>query len=315
MSIWTWAARLAGPIIQKRYNPNAHAGVLYFHRVLRTPSSLYPDDPTVDELDRLIACLKQCFLLVRADELAADPGDTKPRLALTFDDGYADNITHALPVLDKHQVKGTFFIATDGMAGEGILWHDKVLQCIMQAPGAELCQLPRTAYQGRRTQRTLIAQGMLSDLKHLPHEESREALAELETKFNPEYERFMMTAFEVRRLHDEGHAIGGHTMSHRILTTLNDEEARCEIQGSFDALQRVTGEPPLLFCYPNGEPEVDFTEKHKGMVVDAGYTLAFSTRDGGVNPYSDLLSINRFLPFRRHPLLRTLSAMKIAGEA
>ncbi|HEX5765449.1 MAG TPA: polysaccharide deacetylase family protein, partial [Woeseiaceae bacterium] len=100
------------------------ASVLIFHRVLRERDSLRPNEPIIEEFETLIRFLADNFrvrLLREAVADVADGSDDGHSVAITFDDGYADNVDNALPVLRKYGVPATFFITSDTLE-TGVMW-------------------------------------------------------------------------------------------------------------------------------------------------------------------------------------------------
>lgn len=96
----------------------------------------------------------------------------------------------------------------------------------------------------------------------------------------------VMTARQIRDL-GATFEIGAHTLEHRVLTTLSDDEAQREIFESKSWIEEVTGRPCAMFCPPQGR----FTHRHVGMARNAGFvglrtvelmSLGFPRREGGV---------------------------------
>ncbi len=83
-----------------------------------------------------------------------------------------------------------------------------------------------------------------------------------------------LTDDNLRALAEEGFEVGAHTLTHRLLPTLSPDEARGEIVGSREHLERVLGAPITSFCYPAGK----YQRKHVALVEGAGYTYARSVR-------------------------------------
>jgi peptidoglycan/xylan/chitin deacetylase (PgdA/CDA1 family) len=107
-----------------------------------------------------------------------------------------------------------------------------------------------------------------------------------------------MTRSQLQRLSsDSRNQIGGHTVTHPILSKLNLDKAREEIEIGKKDLEQIIGRPVDCFAYPNGIPEKDYQKEHVSLVRDAGFALAVSTSAGGVGVDSDPLQLPRFTPW------------------
>ena len=106
--------------------------ILIFHRVLPETDPLFPDEPDALRFDQVMGWVKTWFNVIPLD---AAVDSLKARnlparaLAITFDDGYADNRTVALPILKRHGLSATFFIATGYLNG-GRMWNDTIIEAI-----------------------------------------------------------------------------------------------------------------------------------------------------------------------------------------
>jgi peptidoglycan/xylan/chitin deacetylase (PgdA/CDA1 family) len=317
MSLYTRISQIAADTIKRRYNPDARSGVLYFHRVMDRHCRYYPDDITIAELDRLLFELKRFFTIVPlSDILSPTESDDKPKLGISFDDGYKDNITNALPLLRKHNVPATVFIATAGL-DEGILFQDKIIDIIKAASSQSLSE-HNFASQGKKSDRPLIASQFAHEMKYYPLKKREEALEKMINSFDfdvNDFSRLMLSSDELLTLSkDPLITIGAHTHDHAILSTLTEYQVDHQLSHSKDVLERIIGREVDIFCYPNGNPEKDFSPEHISMIARAGFKMAFTTQDGGADQTTNRMTIPRFLPFRRQSLLRSLSAIKISGE-
>ncbi|HSB62951.1 MAG TPA: polysaccharide deacetylase family protein [Thermoanaerobaculia bacterium] len=99
----------------------------------------------------------------------------------------------------------------------------------------------------------------------------------------------LLSADEVRALHDKGLEIGSHGATHRALTGLSDGELSREVEGSREALERVVGAPITSFCYPFG----DFDDRVVEAVRRAGYRAATVIRGGISKDLSDPFRLKR----------------------
>jgi peptidoglycan/xylan/chitin deacetylase (PgdA/CDA1 family) len=297
MKIKPLLAKLATSVLRSKLNPDNNIGVLYFH------------------------VLKSSFELCSISEGLAksESPSGKPILCISFDDGYFDNFSNALPILEEKGVTATFFVATSGVE-RGYLDQD-VVENWFRTVDAKLIpvalrNVPGGPELGEFPERAKAYQTYLNYFKYLsPEHQAKIAMARLDqiqplTAFN----NCMMKPEHVKRLVEFGHEVGGHTHSHRILTTVDDNEALDEISSCKEKLEEWTQGPVSLFAYPNGNPEKDFTDAHINMVKQCGFDFAFSTKDGGIkNSKSDVPGA-RFLPYRREPVQFALSSLKIMGE-
>ena len=95
-----------------------------FHRVLPQVDPLFPDEMDAARFDAVCGWLKSWFNVLPLDEAVRRlKNGTLPQraMALTFDDGYADNHDVALPILKRHGLPCAFFIATGFLDG-GRMW-------------------------------------------------------------------------------------------------------------------------------------------------------------------------------------------------
>ena len=229
-----------------------------------------------------------------------------PRRAacVTFDDGYLDNAEVALPILQKHRVSATFFVATGYLDG-GCMWNDRVIEAVrsMPGPGLDLQAWGLPIFEiGSILSRRLAIQQILPALKYLPGPE-REARAEhlAAAAGVPAGKGPMMHESHVRALRAAGMEIGAHSVTHPILTQVAAHEARREIVECGRRLAEILREPVRLFAYPNGKPGQDYGPEHVRMVRDAGYSAAVSTAWGVAAAGADVYQLPRFTPWDRTP--------------
>jgi hypothetical protein len=165
-------------------SPGARQGrlaILIFHRVLARPDPLLPDVPDVQRFHALIGWMCKWFNVLPLDAAVRQLGNgtLPPRAAaITFDDGYADNASQALPVLRHHGVTATFFISSAYLDG-GRMWNDSVIEAIrctrhpeMDLRDVRLGLLPlRTLEQRRAAIETLLGR-----IKYLEPQQRQQAV-------------------------------------------------------------------------------------------------------------------------------------------
>ena len=281
--------------------------ILIYHRVLADP------DPVLhDEIEA--ATFEQHAALLRSEFNALPLGEACTRLArrslparaacITFDDGYADNERIALPILKRLGLPATFFVST-GFSDGGIMFNDGVIEAVRRSPAGthDLSSLGLGSHSvGDSTSRRAAINALIGQLKYRPVGERRALVVQLAAAMRSTLPSdLMMRPAQIKRLHDEGMEIGGHTINHPILATLDAEEARAEIVGGKRRLEEITGAPVTLFAYPNGKPGRDYGPRDVELVKKAGFAAAVSTTSGVANRTSDLFQLPRFGPWDRNP--------------
>jgi len=297
----------------------ARLSIFIFHRVRPTPDPLFPDVPDAARFDRMLAWLRAWFNVLPLGEAVRRLGTgTLPArcAALTFDDGYEDNVSVAFPILRKHGLTATFFIATGYLDG-GCMWNDRIIaairDCRRDTLDLEHLRLGRHPLTPSLARRTAI-DAVIDRSKYLDMgERERVAEAVAEAADIRSSEDIMMNAAAVRELHAHGMEIGAHTVSHPILARISADQSRKEMALSKTTLEALLQEPIELFAYPNGKPGVDYLAEHAALAREAGFTAAVSTGWGAADRTTDRMQLPRFTPWDRtrgrfaYRLLRNLA--------
>ncbi len=314
--------RLAKPAL-RMLSPggsNGKLSILIYHRVLPLPDPLLPGDPDAATFRWQMQTVSSLFNVLPLDEAVARlaDGSLPPRAAcVTFDDGYADNAEVALPILRELGLPATFFVATGYLDG-GMMFNDQVIEILRRLPGEEL-NLDVVGLGPRRfstpAERAAIAMAVIRAIKHLDSHERQakvDALAALCPQPLPD--DVMMTTAQVRALAAAGMTIGGHTLSHPILTRVSDKLAREEIGGGREMLEGIVKQPVCLFAYPNGKPGQDYDARHVTMVRQCGFEAAVSTAWGVSTGSRDPYQLARFTPWDQTPLRFAMRLVRNLGQ-
>lgn len=277
--------------------------VLMWHRVLPEPDPLRPDDPDALEFARVAALLARWFNVVSLEEgLAGLRAGTLPSraVAITFDDGYADNLTVAQPILARLGLPATVFVATGYLNG-GRMWNDSVIELVKAVKGARLdaravgCDVLAV---GNPAERGAAVAALIKALKYRPQAERQSAVDALAAEAGVALPGdLMLSSAGVVALARAGVDIGGHTCSHPILAGLGDDVAREEIVRNRAELAALTGSAPRFFAYPNGRPGRDYGARDVALVREAGYAAAVSTAVGAAASGDGLYELPRFGPW------------------
>lgn len=286
----------------------ARLSILIYHRVLRQPDPLFPDEVDARLFDRQMKSLTQAFNVLRLSDAARRlrEGTLPPRSAcITFDDGYADNAEVALPILQRYGLPCTFFIATGFLDG-GRMWNDTLIEAVRNTRKTAL-QLEHLGFGSHATgsieERRATIGKLLNSLKYLPLAERLEKVAGVaETADCKLPDKLMLSSQQVRALHDAGMEIGAHTVNHPILTRISDQAGEAEIVQSKHALEALLQAPITLFAYPNGRPRQDYAAQHVAIVRKLGFRAAVATAWGAATADSDSFQLPRFTPWDKSPM-------------
>jgi len=286
---------------------DARLSVVLFHRVLAAPDPLFPDDIDRRRFEAICDWLASWFNVLPLDEAlqrALDGRLPERALAITFDDGYADNHDLALPILRARGLTATFFIATGFLDG-GRMWNDTIIEairrCTQTVLDLESLGLPGIGPIDLQTteQRRGAAHRLLGAAKYLPVAQREQVANRLAALVGaPLPGDLMMSSAQLRAMASAGMQIGAHTVNHPILARLDDQEAGTEITNGKRALEALLQQPMTLFAYPNGKPGQDYAARDVELARQAGFTAAVSTAYGAWRPgRGDRFQIPRFTPW------------------
>lgn len=258
---------------------------LCYHRVL---PELGASDPWLvvgaQTFERQLDVLSRRYDFVTAEALARaiaeDDLGGRPRCAITFDDGYADNLEHGLPVLRRFSAPASIYVSTDPVGGGQVLWFERVGAILegayrrgaqASAQKAAAAILPASPPAG--TDATTLARALCEALKDLPTPDRLMRIGDYERVVGapdaadlPRY----LSWDEVRDLRDAGWEIGSHSRTHPILPRTDGPTAGEEITRSRAELADAIGRAPAGFAYPNG----DCDDRTVALVRQAGYRYA-----------------------------------------
>lgn len=285
--------------------PRARLSVLIFHRVLPAADPLLPELPTAAEFEATMRWVREWFQVLPLGEAAGrlfDGSLPARAMAITFDDGYADNEQLAAPILRSLGLSATFFVST-GFLGDGCMWNDRVIEAV-RGTGASRLDLEPVGLgrlpTGTAAERRATIHAILKGVKHLEPAARLAAVERVERATGVGTPpRPMMQPAQLRSLHAMGMELGGHTVTHPILAKLEAREAQAEIARGKQQIEDIVGAPVDVFAYPNGVPDQDYGAEHAAMVRACGFKAAVSTAWGAGGMASDRFQLPRFTPWDR----------------
>lgn len=276
---------------------------LLFHKVPAARHPLLPTEPTLSDFSAILEATLSRFRILPLDEavVALRAGNLPPKTAcITFDDGYPEWRTGALPVLERLGVHATFFL-TSGQFNGLPMWNERILHAVAAAdantPPLHWRGLAALSFATEQDRQHTVAL-LDSFLKYQEPSEKERLLGELEQHTGFTRDRVpTMSEDDARYLHAKGFGIGGHSVTHPILSRCTPQQAYEEIGGAREQLEALIRGKVAAFAYPNGTPGKDFGPEHIDMVRRAGYHYAVTTHKGYASANTSLMQIPRFTPW------------------
>lgn len=229
----------------------------------------------------------------------------RPRTCLvTFDDGWFDNASYALPILERSRVPATVFVATGYVGTDDTFWQERLMRLLHAAHG--LGERSRPLFEELQAGHLLqIANGevrkelraLITSWKTLSRNDVNALIGRVEEHLrahgidNPGVgtDRFMNWQETASLARSGLVAVESHAHSHTPLTAIEHAAVRNELVESRQQLQAQLGKPVRYLAYPNGNHDLAIA----GIAREAGYELAFTTESGLVYPGDDPLRVRR----------------------
>jgi len=309
--------------------------VINYHRVCDKEKHFPFDEEVIsatpEEFERQLKFIKRYFSVITLKELYQHyiSGFELPRnpVMITFDDGYRDNYCNAFKILQKYDLKATFFISTDYIENRDMFWWDKVAY-IVKSSDAKIIKLSnqyKKEYRMPEDRSTAIREilGIVKttynlDLRLFIDELASNARVNLENS-NRIGDEMLLTWLDIKDMRQAGMDIGSHTKTHRVLSTLPETELEEELSGSRSVLDHRLGEPIYALSYPVGG-ESSFNQKVQEFAKRCGYVLGFSYITG-VNLLGeiDLFNVKRLgaddIPFSYFKAIMTVPQLIGCGRS
>jgi tetratricopeptide (TPR) repeat protein len=218
------------------------------------------------------------------------PKTSEPCVVITFDDGYLDNYTLAYPILKYYEVPAILFVTTQMVHARQIPWWDVIAYLIKQ------CAQPSIRVGGRQFpmggQRQEAIAFFQLQMKQEKYEHTKYLLSELSEACEvalppPELQdKEILTWKEIREMAQNHVAIGSHTHTHRVLSTLSPSAQKEEMILSKLIIEENIGQSVLSISYPVGELHY-ITAETPVIASISGYSLGF-TANTGVNDWTSI---------------------------
>ncbi len=280
----------------------ARAFVITYHRVERRPSApLGAPALDVSAFTRHLEYLTRhhevmpLSTMVQQLRKGAAPRNA---VALTFDDGYRNNLVLAYPALRRFRVPATIFVTAGLVGTRRWMWPSELCEMCLrygtQAVGEACGDRLLSALMGVELPPTMKVEASVEYLLGLGPAPREAVLRRLRARYpvEPDDENEFLSWDEVRALRAGGLEIGSHTMTHPVLTDLAANEVEAELSASRRTIEEEVGTRPALFAYPHGS----FSPAVKNL-VRRYYGAAVSTIAGDNTASTDPLELRRIAAY------------------
>jgi len=302
-------------LLHRIYPPSPKPLILMYHRIARDPIDVWDLAVSPEHFEEQLAVLRRTRRPLSLQDFVRRlvSGTLPPdAVAVTFDDGYVDNLTAGKPRLSAADVPATVFLATGYLDKPGEFWWDELSRLVLAgdsprtfefAAGAKALHVDLGASAAARADGSIptttlrLRQAALisiwETLQCLDDDERQSAMAKIRSVLtdNRNVDRSRaMTRSEVQTLVTDGLVtIGAHTVTHPLLPALGAEARQDEITRSKSDCESLLGTEISGFAYPYG----GFDDNARKAVSVAGFGFACTTRHATVGRESDLLALPR----------------------
>jgi peptidoglycan/xylan/chitin deacetylase (PgdA/CDA1 family) len=218
-------------------------------------------------------------------------------VVITFDDGFADNIEIAAPILEHFGIRGAFYITVDPVEKGGVPWFCR----IRHAFGTTRRQTWSDSVDGssrnladpaNRKAAFLVASERCARRRGDAQEIAVRTIEE-ELEVQPLAEKLMMTWDQVRTLYRLGHIIGSHTVTHPNMACMGAEDLRIECVESKNKLEKELGAAVPHFSYPSPILQPHWSKETRQCTEEAGYRCAVTSTAGPAQKSQHPLALQR----------------------
>jgi len=235
-----------------------------------------------------------------ADWLSGKRSLPRRSVAVTFDDGFADNAEVAAPIMDEFGIFGAFYLTVDSVARGELPWFcrmeylfrraEREKKILRSADGDEWKMDAPTEYRAAYL-KLAYPSARLSGDEQRRHLENVENL--FEYRFDSQAAPRMMTFEQARNLRRRGHIVGNHTFSHGNMAHVAPDALHREIVGADEILSKELGEKVEHFSYPHPCLQPQWNEASLALTEELGYRTVVLTQNGCVTPKTSPLLIPR----------------------
>ncbi|MFA6471180.1 MAG: polysaccharide deacetylase family protein [Candidatus Latescibacterota bacterium] len=208
-------------------------------------------------------------------------------VALTFDDGYRDNLLYALPVLKQYDAPMNIYVSTAKPENNIVLWIFILDRVITEHNDITTDEMGSINLPCRTIQEKKAAFSYILDHVLFHPDGQLNILKRILGPYNNEiglYKDLLIKEYELQELdRDPIVFIGAHGINHSNIAALSDENAADQFVKSKNQLETILGHTVRHFAYPYGGPGYA-GQREFLLAADAGFITAVTTRHAHLYP-------------------------------
>lgn len=294
-----WLVRDSGLAAPLRRRLEGCGSIVYLHEIQDDPAAELMSGHRPSFLAEMVEGLRrkgwELVALGEALRRLRNGPAARPFAVLTFDDGYRDSLTRALPVLERLQAPFTVFVPTGAITGELFPWWLALRVLLISQQEIEIERM------GERLSCASLSEKVAAfkAVNRWVAQDRRRAydlaptFAARGLSMEGVADAYFLSKEELRTLAKHPLVtIGAHTTSHAMLPALEIEEARAEMADNKAFLESLLGREVLHFAYPYGAGGGPRDRRGPTLAREAGFASAVTTEASPVfprhrdNPYS-----------------------------
>lgn len=291
------------PQLFQKIFKNNYLTILMYHAVVRDPLEV-SDYCFVKELSfrEQMIYLRKHFTVLPLNEAIrrSQKNDLRsPTASITFDDGFQNNYDVAFPILRELGLPATIFLCTGLINTDDTFWYCRLNLALANT---QLKKLNWHDYRfdiSEKTKKNEVHAFLKNRLKMYPQRQLIRELHQIIIDLGDNPEKSIEQDSPFRLLCHESIAemyssglidYGSHSHTHAILNLVSKNKRHYELEQPIKVIKYLTGRPPLVFAYPNGEHNDEIIS----LLQEFGINYALTTIKGGNNNETDPMKLRRY---------------------
>ena len=283
--------------------------ILLYHRVINLKNDPHLLAVSPDNFSKHVKFLQEGYNLLSIDDfvriLKSQKSFPKKSVILTFDDGYGDNFTEALPILESFKAQALFYISTSNIDSKQIFWWDELAEIFLlnnKLPNnLEFSVNNKKFIFKTDTEHTLMQthNSLHPILKNL-NSTTRQKLLDILHQWsglkdlNDSSHRVLNKNEIIKMSQSKSVVLGAHTHTHTKLSVLNYDEQYQDIINSKKILEKIAGQPIKHFSYPFGD-RGDYNHDSLKIVQQLKFEMICANYYGQVHRFSNIYNLPRVI--------------------